>query len=163
MNYVSTVVFDKTGTLTKGVFRVSRIMPQAGFNREEVLKWAATAEVHSQHPIAKSILEAYEGNIEVEKIETYTEIAGRGVKARYEGRNLTVGNDKLMAEENIACEKVTTLGTVVHVAVDGVYLGCLIISDEVKDDAEKTIDRLRKLGIKKQVMLTGDNRKWQNR
>ncbi|NLW23732.1 MAG: cadmium-translocating P-type ATPase [Clostridia bacterium] len=158
LNYVSTVVFDKTGTLTKGVFRVSRIMPQAGFNREEVLKWAATAEVHSQHPIAKSILEAYEGNIEVEKIETYTEIAGRGVKARYEGRNLTVGNDKLMAEENIACEKVTTLGTVVHVAVDGVYLGCLIISDEVKDDAEKTIDRLRKLGIKKQVMLTGDNR-----
>ena len=105
LNYVSTVVFDKTGTLTKGVFRVSRIMPQAGFNREEVLKWAATAEVHSQHPIAKSILEAYEGNIEVEKIETYTEIAGRGVKARYEGRNLTVGNDKLMAEENIACEK----------------------------------------------------------
>ncbi len=158
LNYVSTVVFDKTGTLTKGVFRVSRIMPQAGFNREEVLKWAATTEVHSQHPIAKSILEAYEGNIEVEKIETYTEIAGRGVKARYEGRNLTVGNDKLMAEENIACEKVTTLGTVVHVAVDGVYLGCLIISDEVKDDAEKTIDRLRKLGIKKQVMLTGDNR-----
>ncbi len=158
LNYVSTVVFDKTGTLTKGVFRVSRIMPQAGFNREEVLKWAATAEVHSQHPIAKSILEAYEGNIEVEKIETYTEIAGRGVKARYEGRNLTVGNDKLMAEENIACEKVTTLGTVVHVAVDGVYLGCLIISDEVRDDAEKTIDRLRKLGIKKQVMLTGDNR-----
>jgi len=150
------VALDKTGTLTKGTFKVVDVVAKNGFSKEDVMRFAALAELNSNHPIAKSILEACDvKGLEV-LVEDYKEIAGMGIKAKIGGKLVLVGNDAMMHAERIEhCTKVE--GTVVHVAVDGLYAGYIIVADDVKDDAKYAITELRKLGCRV-VMLTGDSK-----
>ena len=148
-------VFDKTGTLTKGVFTVSEINAQ-GMSPEALLNLAAAAEQFSTHPIAQSLREAcgsHAGEMAVGQVE---EISGHGVRAVVEGKQVAVGNEKLMRLEGVSCQSVQAAGTVAHVAVDGAYAGSIVISDEIKQGAGDAIASLRGLGVKKTVMLTGD-------
>ncbi len=156
LNNVDTVIFDKTGTLTKGVFNVTEINPQNNYTKEELIEYAAYAENYSNHPIAVSILKAYEKEVDKSKIESYDEISGHGIKVKVEGKEILAGNIKLMNKENIKVSKIESVGTVVHVALNNVYAGYIVISDEVKDDAAGAIKALKALGVKKTVMLTGD-------
>ncbi|MGN8230666.1 heavy metal translocating P-type ATPase [Paenibacillus polymyxa] len=163
LNHVKYAVFDKTGTLTKGVFRVTGIYPAGDFTNETLLETAALAELHSTHPIAASLRESYGKELRAERVQQYSEISGHGIQAQIDGRLVSAGNAKLMEREHVAfnvAQRAGTLdeGTVVHVAVDGTYAGCILISDEVKEDAAKTIASLKKLGVVKTIMLTGDNR-----
>ena len=150
------VVFDKTGTLTKGTFTVSEIVPMNGFSRDEVLKYAALTETHSSHPIARSIVESYPKKGE-DTITDYTEVPARGVQAVINEKPVFVGNDRQLHEEMIDHNTCHVEGTVAHVTVDGVYAGYILISDEIKDDAEKTVQTLQDMGITT-VMLTGDGK-----
>lgn len=159
LNNVEVVVFDKTGTLTKGVFKVTKAISENGYTEDELIKYAAYAESYSNHPIALSIIAAYHAEIDKDKIENYQEIAGNGIKVNVNGKEVLVGNTKLMISENIQYTDVDTLGTVVHVAIDKKYAGSIIISDEVKEDSAKTIKELKALGVRKTVMLTGDLKK----
>ncbi len=154
---VKTVVFDKTGTLTKGEFNVSEIVVENGFNKDELLRLAAYAESHSNHPIAKSVIEAYGGAINQELIKDVHEISGKGIKANINGQIVVVGNDKLLHLENIQHDKCDVEGTVIHIATNSVYAGYIIISDTLKEGAEETISLLKKKNINS-VMLTGDNK-----
>ncbi|TDT58404.1 Cd2+/Zn2+-exporting ATPase [Fonticella tunisiensis] len=156
LNYVDTVVFDKTGTLTKGVFNVTEVNPADGIGKDELLRFAALCESHSNHPIALSILKAYGEEINKEDIESYEEIPGYGIKVFAGGREILAGNAKLMKMKNISFEEVDAAGTIVNVAVDGKYAGHIIISDEIKEDSERAIRSLKALGVKRTVMLTGD-------
>lgn len=153
---VQTVVFDKTGTLTKGVFEVREIVPADGFTEEEVLRFAAQAESLSNHPIARSVMAAYGKTVDDSLLADYEEVAGNGVRVRFDGRLLLAGNEKLMTREAIAFVPHPGIGTKVYVAADGVYVGCLLIADEIKEDSRRAVDGLRALGVKKSVMLTGD-------
>ena len=157
LNNLHTVVWDKTGTLTKGVFRVTKIVTKNNFSEDKILKFAAYAESQSSHPIAQSILEAFNKKIDDKKIKSYEEISGYGIKARVEGRYVLVGNDKLLHRENIEHDTCNVEGTVVHVVVDYKYAGFIIISDEIKEDTRIAIQRLKDIGVKRQVMLTGDS------
>ena len=157
LNNLHTVVWDKTGTLTKGVFKVTRIVTKNNFSEDRILKFAAQAESQSNHPIAQSILEAFNEKINKSKIENYEEIPGFGIKAKVEGHYVLVGNDKILHRENIAHDTCDVEGTVVHVVIDYKYGGYIIISDEIKEDAKTAIQKLRSAGIKKQIMLTGDS------
>ena len=154
---VKTVVFDKTGTLTKGEFKVAEIVTANGYSKEDVLKFAAYAESHSNHPIAKSIIEAYEKNIDQSGLSDVQEISGKGIKAKVNGKQIIVGNDKILHSENIQHNQCEVDGTVVHIAVDKVYAGYIIISDTLKDDSIETIENLKAQNIQT-VMLTGDNK-----
>lgn len=163
LNHVKYAVFDKTGTLTKGVFRVTGIYPAGDFTNETLLETAALAELHSTHPIAASLRESYGKELRAERVQQYSEISGHGIQAQIDGRLVSAGNAKLMEREHVAfnvAQRAGTLdeGTVVHVAVDGTYAGCILISDEVKEDAAQTVASLKKLGVVKTIMLTGDNR-----
>jgi len=151
------VVFDKTGTLTMGVFQVSDIVPTSNFSKEDILKLAATAESNSQHPIARSIIEAYGKPIPSDDISYYKEIKGCGILVVTGGKKILVGNDHLLHIENIVHPKCKIEGTVVHVALDWEYCGYIIISDKLREDAKISIDRLRELGVDSIGMLTGDN------
>lgn len=153
---VDTIVFDKTGTLTKGVFDVTAIKP-SGITDEELIRYAAIAEINSNHPIAKSIVKHYDGNIELDKINNYEEIAAHGIRVDYEGEHILAGNEKLMMTQNIFFSKAKEIGTVVYIAVNKRYRGYIVISDEVKDDSKTAIEGLKNIGIKETVMLTGDN------
>ena len=165
LNNLETVVFDKTGTLTKGKFKVYEINVQnSKYTKDDLLKYAAIAESFSNHPIAQSIVLEYEkNNKKLEKTDSsefeFEEIAGHGVKVKYENNEILAGNLKLLKKENIEAAEKDAVGTVVYVAKDGEYLGNLIIADEIKEDAKKTVEELNNLGIKNVVMLTGDNRK----
>ena len=150
------VVFDKTGTLTKGVFNVQEIRPQ-GLTREILLELAAYAESYSNHPISSSLKRAYGKAIQNERISGVEEIPGQGVLATVDGKKIIAGNVKLMKAKQISYFTGELIGTVVHVAVDGSYAGYLLISDEVKEDAAQAIQALKKNGIQKIIMLTGDN------
>ena len=156
LNKVSTVVFDKTGTLTKGVFRVSEMIPAEGIAEEKLLQAAAWAEHFSNHPIAKSILAAY-GKNEPVFLSAYAERSGMGVQVETMGKKILAGNTKLMAAEGIGYEPCEKAGTKVYVAEDGKYLGCILISDEIKPDSQSAISALKRIGVEKTVMLTGDN------
>ncbi|WP_334077445.1 heavy metal translocating P-type ATPase [Paenibacillus sanfengchensis] len=156
LNDVKYVVFDKTGTLTKGAFQVGGIYPQNGWTEQELLRQAAFAEMHSTHPIAQSIREAYGQELNEALLANYNEISGYGIQVMFEGREVLAGNAKLMKRENIKFTAPTELGTIVHVAIDKQYAGYLVIADEVKEDAAKAIRSLKRLGVKKIVMLTGD-------
>ena len=159
LNNVSAIVFDKTGTLTKGVFNVTDILPANGFSKEQVLEYAAEAESFSNHPIAKSILAAYEKEIDQSVISDYKEISGYGISVMAGEKKVFAGNTKLMDTECIeytTCEKA---GTKVYLAVDGQYAGCILITDEVKPDSKKAISDLKHIGVEKTVMLTGDDEK----
>ncbi|WP_195279402.1 heavy metal translocating P-type ATPase [Clostridium sp. J1101437_171009_A5] len=150
-----TVVFDKTGTLTRGVFNVTAIHPEQ--EREaDLLELAALAESWSDHPIAHSIREAYGAELDTSRVTGVEERSGRGVQVQVDGRTVCVGNDTLMEEIGIAWHPCHQVGTTVHVAVDGVYMGHLVISDQVKEDAADAIQALRACGVRKTVMLTGD-------
>ena len=149
------VVFDKTGTLTKGVFNVTAIHPDK-ISEAELLELAAYAESYSDHPISRSIREAYGEEIDQNRVGAVEELAGRGVRAVIDGRNVCVGNSKLMDELGAKWHPCHHVGTTVHVEVDGLYAGHLVISDEVKPDAAEAIRKLKELGVQKTVMLTGD-------
>ena len=153
---VSTVVFDKTGTLTDGSFRVVDVHASEGVDPELVLSYAAHSEAYSNHPIALSVKERYSGTLDPERIQGVEELGGKGMKARVDEHSVVVGNDKLMAQEGIDFHDCHLVGTVLHVAVDGAYLGHIIIADVIKDDAAAAIRGLHEAGVKKTVMLTGD-------
>lgn len=156
LNDVKYIVFDKTGTLTKGVFKVTKMEPSEGITNEELLEYATFAEVYSNHPIAQSIRKAYGKSIDEKIIDEYSEISGHGTVVKVQGKEIFAGNAKLMKKENITFKQPETVGTLVHVAVDGEYAGYIVISDEVKEDSKQAIQKLKELGIKKTVMLTGD-------
>ena len=151
------IVFDKTGTLTKGVFEVTNIEPASGFSKDELLEYAAYAESGSSHPISLSLKKAYGKDIELSKVSNIEEISGHGVKAEYEGHKIAAGNLKLMKKEGIAVSSGNYSGTVVYVAADGKFAGVIVISDIVKPGVKEALSNLKKHGIKKAVMLTGDS------
>ena len=151
LNKVSVVVFDKTGTLTKGVFEVANIIPAAGYQKEQVLEYAAQAESYSNHPIAKSILATYGKPIDQKQF------SGHGISVMVQGKKVLAGNSKLMESEKIAYAACDAAGTKFYVAADGSYVGCILIADEVKPDSKCAIAELKKIGVEKTVMLTGDD------
>ena len=150
-------VFDKTGTLTKGVFEVQKVNA-IGISEEELLKIAAYAENYSNHPISKSIKQAYKKEIDEKQIANYEELAGLGVAARIEEQDVLVGNEKLMKEKGIQFEKCNEVGTILYIAIKGKYAGYILISDTIKEDAKSTIQELKKNHMKQTVMLTGDKK-----
>ncbi|BBE19858.1 lead, cadmium, zinc and mercury transporting ATPase [Aquipluma nitroreducens] len=156
LTQVKTVVFDKTGTLTKGEFIVSEVVTSNGFTKEEILEYAAYAETNSNHPVAKSISDAFGKDTDSKRIKQVDEISGHGIKAVIDGKTVLAGNDKLLHKENIEHPVCNVEGTVVHVAIDKVYMGYIIISDTLKDDAIEAIEKLKAKNIQT-VMLTGDN------
>lgn len=158
------IVCDKTGTLTKGVFEVTDVVTANSYQKEELLKLAAYAESYSTHPISKSIRNAYNKNIDTNVISGIEEISGHGVCADIKGRKILVGNKKLMEQYGIDTTPTQSFidkktGTLVYVSVDGVYAGCIIISDIIKPTSAKAVKDLKKAGVKKVVMLTGDSKK----
>ena len=163
LNHLDTVVFDKTGTLTKGVFCVTELQPANGFSGEELLHAAACAEAFSNHPIALSVRQAYEAQgavIEQESLSDYSEIAGKGVRVNSGGTVILAGNQKLLADAGISIEETPgaqSIGTKIDVAVGGVFAGRIVISDEVKPDSRAAVAALKEKGVRRVVMLTGDN------
>ena len=157
LSRLETVVFDKTGTLTKGTFRVTAVYPAKDTEKETLLEYAALAESNTHHPIGKSIEEAYAKPIDESRIASVTELAGKGISAVIDGKSVLIGGEKLMRDEKIDHIPVSDIGTAVYVALDGKFLGSLVISDEEKADAKEAISSLRALGVRKTVMLTGDN------
>ncbi len=150
------VVCDKTGTLTKGVFEVTKMEAAEGFSTEELIEYAACAEHYSNHPISRSLREAYGKEVDPERIRDVEEISGHGVCAYVDDRHVAAGNRKLMAKYQITPGTSSGIGTEVHMAVDGVYAGCILISDVVKPGAKEAVSSLKKSGVRKIVMLTGD-------
>lgn len=157
LTQTDTVVFDKTGTLTKGAFRVQAIYPSGDANELKLLELAAYAEIHSTHPIAKSIVQDYEKAVDTDRIANYEEKAGYGISLLLDGKPLLAGNMKLMSAEQIFVQACEDVGTVVYVAYDGQFIGSILIGDEVKKDAKQAMQKLRESGVEKLVMLTGDN------
>ena len=155
LNHVETVVFDKTGTLTKGVFKVNQIKA-LNIVESQFIRLAAYAESQSTHPIATSIVEAYDDVIDTTILSKYEEVAGHGVSVWVGDKHVLIGNAKLMNEANIEVEMVDAIGTIIHMAVDNVYVGYMVISDEIKETAKETITKLKQYGVSKVVMLTGD-------
>ena len=151
------VVFDKTGTLTKGVFKVTNINAK-NISEDELLEITAIGESNSNHPIALSIANAYGKEINKNEIESYKEVAGHGVEAIIKGKKVLLGNSKLMKSNNISYDEVDTIGTIVHIAIDGEYKGNIVISDEVKENVKEALTELKSVGIKKTIMLTGDSK-----
>nr|WP_326831015.1 heavy metal translocating P-type ATPase [Anaerosalibacter bizertensis] len=158
LNQVDTIVMDKTGTLTKGVFKVTEIEAVEDFTEDEVLEYAAFGEAFSNHPIGKSIIEAYGKDIDNKIIESYREISGKGIKAEINGDEIIVGNRRLFEDEGIFVEDKKSFGTIVYVSKNNKYIGNIIISDEIKEDAKETISQFKELGIKETIMLSGDNK-----
>ncbi|MDA8141146.1 MAG: heavy metal translocating P-type ATPase [Desulfobacteraceae bacterium] len=160
LSKVKTVVFDKTGTLTRGVFTVERVVTDNGFSADQVLQMAAGVELHSDHPIAKSIVEAMKNkglSIDESMVSGHFAIPGKGVAAVYDGKSIAVGNDSLLHERDIDHRQCAFDGTVAHVVVDDQYAGYILIGDQLKPDAKQAIEHLRSKGVTKLVMLTGDN------
>ena len=162
---VKTVIFDKTGTLTEGVFQVTQVSPYNGYSESEILTMAAIAESQSNHPVARSIVEAYDDRIAASDITIadsdvtdYEEIPGHGISAKVREMSVLAGNDRLLHRENIEHDTCNVEGTVVHLAIDRKYAGYILISDRIKSDAREAIARLKKAGVNETVMLTGDNR-----
>ena len=152
------VVFDKTGTLTKGVFEVTEIQPQEWITKEELLENAAYAESYSNHPISKSLKNAYQKEIDATRVSDVEEIGGHGVTALVDGRKVAAGNVKLMKKLGFSYEEPKNAGTEIHVAIDGKYAGYILISDVIKEHSQEAIHGLKKSGIRT-VMLTGDSRR----
>ena len=158
LSQVKTVVFDKTGTLTQGVFEVSGVH-HSEMENEKLLEYAALAECASSHPISKSLQRAYGKTIDRDRVRDIQEISGKGVSAVVDGHAVLAGNDKLMALRGIPFIDCHSVGTIIHIAIDGQYAGHIVISDVVKPHAKEAIDRLKHAGVEKTVMLTGDSRR----
>ena len=162
-NYLETlsetkyVVFDKTGTMTQGVFEVSGVH-HSSMDTEKLLEYAALAECHSSHPISKSLQKAYGKPLDPSRVTDVEEISGNGVTAKVDGVRVAAGNSKLMEKLGVDCMECHSVGTVVHMAVDGKYAGHILISDQIKPHAKEAIAALKKCGVKKTIMLTGDRR-----
>ncbi len=157
LNSLDTVVFDKTGTLTKGVFAVKSLQPVNGYTETQILEYAAKAESFSNHPIALSIMKAYGNPIAKENLQDYEEISGHGIRVMDNENEILAGNEKLMKQENVAFKVTEEIGTKVYVAINKVYAGSIVIADEIKPDSLKAITALKAIGVRKTVMLTGDN------
>ncbi len=157
LSKIKTIVMDKTGTITKGNFQVSGLH-HATFDHEEMLRLAAHAEANSSHPISKSLEEAYGKPIDFSVIRDVREISGQGVIARVDGHQVACGNGKLMDTVGINFIECHSVGSIVHMAVDGAYAGHIVIADQIKESSKEAIDKLKKLGVSRQVMLTGDSR-----
>lgn len=151
-----TVVFDKTGTLTRGVFSVTALHPDQ-CSEQQLLEYGAFAEAYSTHPIAQSVRNAYKGKIDPSGVKNVCEIAGKGVTAEVDGRKIAAGNSGLMDMQGVSWRPCHKTGTTVHISVDGVYAGHIIISDEIKSGAKQAITSLKNVGVEKTVMLTGDS------
>ena len=151
------VIFDKTGTLTEGVFEVQKIIA-SGLAEEELIEVAAHAECYSNHPIANSIKLAYGKEINNKKIIDIKEVPGKGILANIEGKNVLIGNEKLMQENNIDYKKIEEIGTILYMSIDNTFAGSILISDKIKKDSNKTIKELKTHGIKKTIMLSGDKK-----
>ena len=162
-NYLETlsetkyVVFDKTGTMTQGVFEVSGVH-HSSMDTEKLLEYAALAECHSSHPISKSLKKAYGKPLDPSRVTEIEEISGNGMTAKVDGVRVAAGNSKLMEKLGVDCMECHSVGTVVHMAVDGKYAGHILISDQIKPHAKEAIAALKKCGVKKTIMLTGDRR-----
>ena len=159
LSYTKYVVCDKTGTLTKGVFQVTEIHPEGGMSEADLLEKAALVESYSNHPISKSLKEAYGKEIDNNRVTDAKEISGHGVSAGGDGHEVAAGNVKLMKQMNIQAAVPTSVGTEIHVVVDGKYAGYILISDVVKPNAKEAISGLKAAGVEKVVMLTGDAKK----
>ena len=153
---VDTVVFDKTGTLTNGTFSVVAVHPEGGYTEQSLLEVAALAESFSDHPIAQSVRAAFQGELDPKRVCDSANDAGHGVTANIDGKHVVVGNAKMLAAVGIEAPDCEVVGTILHVLVDDVYAGHIIIADTVKADAEQTIRELHAAGVKRTVMLTGD-------
>ena len=158
LSHAEIAVFDKTGTLTKGVFEVQKIEP-VQISKEELLEVVAYAENYSNHPISESIKQVYERKIKENEINDYQELSGLGITAKIKGKEVLVGNEKLMNTRKIEFEKCNEIGTILYVAIENKYAGYILISDTIKEDAKTTIHELKKNNIKQTVMLTGDRKK----
>lgn len=152
------VVLDKTGTITKGNFEVTKVILNEGIEEQELIETAGIAECLSNHPIAQSIMRKVDINIDKDKISNYSEIAGMGIKLKYEEDEILAGNYKLLDKENIKYDKCTEIGTVIYIAKNNNYLGAIIISDIIKEDSKEAVEGFIKNGIKNVYMLTGDNK-----
>ena len=150
-------VFDKTGTLTKGVFEVQKVNA-IGITKEELLEIAAYGENYSNHPISKSIKQAYNKKIDESQIMNVQELSGLGIEAKIKNQNVLLGNEKLMNEKGIEFEKCKDIGTILYIAIEEKYAGYILIRDKIKEDSKKTIEELKRNGIKQTVMLTGDRK-----
>ena len=157
LSSVEIVVFDKTGTLTEGVFEVQKVEANE-ISKEELLKYAAYGEYNSNHPISMSLRNAYSKEIDQSKILYAEELAGRGIIAKVEGKEVLIGNDKLMKEKNISYIHCNEIGTILYVAIDNKYAGYILIADKIKEDSFKAIKTLKQNNIKETVMLTGDKK-----
>lgn len=155
---MTTIVFDKTGTLTKGEFKVSKLIPADGTTDGQLLETAALAEGYSNHPIAASIRTAYQKDLDMERVENASETAGHGITALVDGREVLIGNEKLMKNSGISITPCSDIGTVCYVAVDKQYAGAILITDTIKDGVKDAISAMKKVGVKKCVMLTGDRK-----
>lgn len=151
------VVFDKTGTLTKGIFEVTEIN-SINISKEELLEITAIGESLSNHPIAVSITKAYRNKVNKDEIKDYKEISGYGIEVNIKGNDVLIGNSKLMKINNIEYNDIDSIGTIVHVAINGEYKGNIVISDEIKENVKESLSELKEVGIKKTIMLTGDNK-----
>ena len=154
---VKTVIFDKTGTLTEGVFQVTQIMTYKGYRETEILTIAAIAESQSNHPVARSIVEAYDGAITESDITDYEEIPGQGISAKVRGMSVLAGNERLLRQKQITHHTYSGSGTVVHLAINHKYAGYILIADRIKEDSPQAITQLKKAGVTETAILTGDN------
>lgn len=150
------VVFDKTGTLTKGVFEVQEVTPSGAMTKEQILYYAAHAESYSSHPISKSLQKAYGQSVNHDLVTDVEEIGGHGITAKVSGHSIAAGNAKLMKKLSLPFEDSTGIGTIVHIAVDGVYAGYILIADVIKETSREAIKDLKAAGVKRTIMLTGD-------
>jgi len=155
---MTTIVFDKTGTLTRGEFKVSEIKPGDGFDKARVIEIAALGEGYSTHPIAQSIKEEYAKDIDLGRVSEQQEVAGHGLKAIIDGKEALIGNSKLMKQGDIAYIENSSTGTVIYVSYDGIFIGSIVIADSIKEGASEAIKGIKKVGVSKTVMLTGDRK-----
>ena len=156
LNEVDTMVFDKTGTLTQGTFHVTQIYSYNGFSEEDILELAAHSEYYSNHPIGQSIIRAYGKEIDNAKIEDYKEISGKGIKARIDGSMVLVGNKKLFEDNNIDIDEKESIGSVAYVGKDGVHVGTIVVSDQLKENIAAQIQSIKAMSVKETIMLSGD-------
>ena len=159
LSNVDTIAFDKTGTLTEGVFKITKINNQSNLTDDEMLEYIALSEIMSNHYIAKSIIDSVEKKLEKERIKSHSEISGRGIKANIDGKDVLVGNKKLMNENNIEIIENNNIGTIVYLAIDKKFVGSIVLSDSLKKNVDKLNYNLKKkLKIKSTILLTGDKK-----